>query len=152
MKITLYLSDPSMRKIRIRTTGESWKLKDLVADHPHHSQVKAALSQRDSESPAVFCRATEQSYLRSVITPKLFAYYRADSMTNSRTIRNFSDFLSQLPIISLHEKPADMRALWPKMAAHERPSPKVWMVAYLAAFAISEKLSLTTLDSYFTAF
>ncbi len=122
------------------------------ANHSHHSEAKAALSQHNSERPAVFCRATEQSYLRLVTTPKLIAYYRADGMTNSRAVKNLGDFLSQPRIIAHQDEPPETRDLWLKLAACDTPSPKVWMDAYLAAFAICAKLSFTTLDSDFTAF
>ncbi len=122
------------------------------ANHSHHVNAKAALGHHTTERPAVFCRATEQSYLRLVTTPKLIAYYRADGMTNSRAVKNLSDFLSQPRIISHTDEPTGMRDLWLKIAAYDTPSPKVWMDAYLAAFAISANLSFTTLDSDFTAF
>lgn len=122
------------------------------ANHPHHSNAKAALGHHAAEQPAVFCRATEQSYLRLITTPKLIAYYRADGMTNSRAVKNLSDFLCQPRIVSRMEQPSGLRDLWLKFASCETPSPKVWMDAYLAAFAISAKLSFTTLDSDFTAF
>ncbi len=122
------------------------------ANHPHHSQAKAALGQRAPELPAVFCRATEQSYLRLITTPKLIAHYRADGMTNSRAVKNLTDFLGQPRIVSRPDEPTGARDLWLKLAAGETASPKVWMDAYLAAFAISAKLTFTTLDSDFTAF
>lgn len=73
-------------------------------------------------------------------------------MTNSRAVKNLSDFLDQPRIISHQNEPTGMRDLWLKIAAYETPSPKVWMDAYLAAFAISVKLTFTTLDRDFTAF
>lgn len=121
------------------------------ANHPHHSESKAALVHHTPERPAVFCRATEQSYLRLITTPKLIAHYRADGMTNSRAVKNLNDFLSQPRNVFLDE-PTGTRELWLKFAARDTPSPKVWMDAYLAAFAISSNLTFTTLDSDFTTF
>jgi len=121
------------------------------ANHPHHSEAKAALGHHTAERPAVFCRATEQSYLRLITTPKLIAHYRADGMTNSRAVKNLNDFLSQPRIVFLDE-PTGTRDLWLKFATSDTPSPKIWMDAYLAAFAISAKLTFTTLDSDFTTF
>lgn len=121
------------------------------ANHPHHSKAKAALGHHTPERPAVFSRATEQNYLRLITTPKLIAHYRADGMTNSRAVKNLADFLGQPRIASLDE-PSGTRDLWLKFVASDTPSPKIWMDAYLAAFAISIQLSFTTLDSDFTTF
>ncbi len=121
------------------------------ANHPHHCRAKAALRYHLPERPAVFCRATQQSYLRLITTPKLIAHYRADGMTNSRAIKNLTDFLGQPRIVFLDDT-TGTRDLWLKFAACDTPSPKVWMDAYLAAFAISANLTFTTLDGDFTAF
>ncbi len=121
------------------------------ANHPHHSEAKAALSQHTPERPAVFCRATEQSYLRLITTPKLIAHYRADGMTNSRAVKNLGDFLGQPRIVFLDES-SGTRELWLKLAARDTPSPKLWMDSYLAAYAISAQLTFKTLDSDFTTY
>ncbi|MES2923843.1 MAG: TA system VapC family ribonuclease toxin [Verrucomicrobiota bacterium] len=122
------------------------------ANHPHHSKAKAALGLCSPDQPAVFCRATEQSYLRLITTPKLIAHYRADGMTNSRAVKNLADFLGQPRIVSWPDEPSGTRDLWLKFAFGDTPSPKVWMDAYLAAFAISAKLTFTTLDADFVAY
>ena len=42
--------------------------------------------------------------------------------------------------------------LWHRLAARDTASPKVWMDAYLAAFAMNARLRLVTLDQDFKAF
>ena len=48
-------------------------------------------------------------------------------------------------------EPPGTRELWLELAGRETASPKVWMDAYLAAFAICCDLTLVTLDRDFAA-
>jgi len=43
-------------------------------------------------------------------------------------------------------------ALWPRVATRSTASPKVWMHAYLAAFAIAAGMTMVTLDEDFSAY
>jgi predicted nucleic acid-binding protein len=43
-------------------------------------------------------------------------------------------------------------ALWHRLAKRDTASPKVWMDAYLAAFAISSGLCFVTLDDDFKTY
>ena len=47
---------------------------------------------------------------------------------------------------------ADFQALWLRLARLPSASPKVWMDAYLAAFAIRHDIELVTLDLDFRNF
>ena len=95
--------------------------------------------------PAVFCRATQQSFLGLASTPTLLKAYGADGMTNR-------DALQALPQVCVREEAPGVFALWRGLAVAETASPKVWMDAYLAAFAITGGLRLITLDGDFRRF
>ena len=45
-----------------------------------------------------------------------------------------------------------LSGLWPSLAGRATASPKVWMDAYLAAFAIKGDLTLVTLDRDFCSY
>ncbi len=47
---------------------------------------------------------------------------------------------------------SDVEKVWRKLSARETVSPKVWMDAYLAAFAIAGGFRLVTFDRAFLAF
>jgi predicted nucleic acid-binding protein len=49
-------------------------------------------------------------------------------------------------------EPSGARDLWLKLAVGNRPSPNVWMDAYLAAFAIMIDAELVTFDRGFVKF
>jgi predicted nucleic acid-binding protein len=50
------------------------------------------------------------------------------------------------------DEPPGTVALWHRLAARDTASPKVWMDAYLAAFAITGRLDFVTLDRDFQAY
>jgi len=62
------------------------------------------------------------------------------------------DNLQALPQVAWRDEPAGIFGLWRTLAALDSASPKVWMDAYLAAFAIAGALRLVTLDKDFKNF
>jgi predicted nucleic acid-binding protein len=62
------------------------------------------------------------------------------------------DALLALPQVVERDEPPGTAATWRQLAALDTASPKVWMDAYLAAFAICGGLRLVTLDSDFSRF
>lgn len=49
-------------------------------------------------------------------------------------------------------EPSGLNAVWKKLAARRTASPKLWMDAYLASFAISSGAQIVTTDKAFTQF
>ncbi len=54
--------------------------------------------------------------------------------------------------ISWVEEPRGLESHWKKLAMHSKASPKLWMDAYLAAFAIAGGHQLVTTDKGFKQF
>lgn len=54
----------------------------IFPTHPFHSQSRKALLAATTATPAVFCRSTQQSFLRLTSTPALIKAYGADGLTN----------------------------------------------------------------------
>ena len=50
------------------------------------------------------------------------------------------------------DEPPGLMPLWRRLAQRDTASPKLWMDAYLAAFAIASGVGLTTLDRDFKQF
>lgn len=119
--------------------------------HPHHVFALKTFGGASEENPASFCRATQQSFLRLATTPALLREYRADGFTNRDAV-DLNTTLIQLPNVQILPEPPDLEILWHQFAAHPTASPKVWMDAYLAAFAIGHKIELVTFDSDFKRF
>ena len=102
-------------------------------------------------NPPLFCRATQQSFLRSASTPTLLKAYGAEGMTDRDALVAL-DALQALPQVCTREEAPGVFALWRGLAVAETASPKVWMDAYLVAFAITGGLRLITLDGDFRRF
>ena len=116
--------------------------------HPLHLRALAALEAATETSRAIFCRTTQNSFLRLATTPKLLRQYHAEKTTNRDALTALGSLLSR-PVVKEMDEPAGTAALWQRMAALDSASPKVWMDAYLAAFAIAGGWSLVTLDKDF---
>lgn len=119
--------------------------------HPHHALAKKVFAAATSERPAFFCRATQHSFLRLATTPVLLTAYGAEGFTNLDAIRVITA-LKKLPHIRMLPEPPKLEPLWHRLAGLETASPKVWMDAYLAAFAILRKAEFVTLDRDFRNF
>ncbi len=123
----------------------------IFTTHPFHQQARAALQNATPAAPAFFCRFTQQSFLRLASTPALLKAYGAEGLTNRDALVALEALLA-LPKVCEREEPPGTVALWHRLAARETASPKVWMDAYLAAFAMSSGLRLVTLDSDFKTY
>lgn len=119
--------------------------------HPFHSQALAALQAATIDEPAVFCRLTQASFLRLLSTPSLLRLYDATHMTNRKARAELLALLARPEIVEMNEPPGTAD-LWHRLAARDVASPKVWMDAYLAAFALCGGLRLVTLDGDFKAY
>lgn len=123
----------------------------VFTTHPFHALAQQQLQQASTAKPAVFCRATQQSFLRLASTPALLKVYGATNFTNRDALVAL-DALQALPQVRVQDEPSGVFALWRSMAAVPSASPKVWMDAYLAAFAVGGALHMVTLDGDFKNF
>ena len=121
------------------------------SSHPHHTTARRFFATATPRRPACFCRATQQSFLRLATTPTLLQAYAADGFTNLDAVR-LIDTLTRLPTIRMLPEPPDIESLWHRLAGLNTASPKVWMDAYLAAFAIRHQADFITLDRDFLNF
>jgi toxin-antitoxin system PIN domain toxin len=119
--------------------------------HPAHHTAQAVLLQATPAAPALFCRATQQSFLRLVSTPAICTAYQSASVTNQEALAALGAFQA-LPQVDLVDEPIGMEALWWRLAGLAVAAPKRWMDAYLAAFAISSSTRIVTLDQDFRQF
>lgn len=118
------------------------------ASHPHHALARAVFEAADSEHPIAFCRATQNSFLRLLTTPTLQAIYGCPAVTNAQAWAKSCELLGLPQVVWLAE-PVALESAWERCACVATVSPKVWMDAYLAAFAIAGDLELVTFDRDF---
>ena len=123
----------------------------IFPTHPFHEQAQTALHDATPAAPAVFCRSTQQSVLRLASTPALLKTYGADGLTNRDALVAL-DALLALAQVCEREEPPGTVVLWHRLAGRDTASPKVWMDAYLAAFAMGGALRMVTLDHDFKTY
>jgi uncharacterized protein len=119
--------------------------------HPFHDLAQEALAGATSAQPAVMCRSTQQSFLRLASTPTLLKVYGAESCTNRDALVAMEGLLA-LPQVVLRSEPEGVFELWRQFASRDAASPKLWMDAYLAAFAVAGGTNMVTLDHDFKSF
>ena len=104
-----------------------------------------ALPARDQ---VVFNRATQTSFLRLLTQPIAPDYVPA---SQSGAWKLYETLLEDDRIHWIRE-PSGIDVLWRSLSENPRPSPKLWMDSYLAAFAIAEGCRLMTFDRGFKQF
>lgn len=119
--------------------------------HGSHAAAVQAIDEATSEFPACFCRATEQSILKLLSTAAIQTTYESPLITNEDAIRLLNEWQSG-PNVTFVEEPSGTRELWLRLADRNTASPKLWMDAYLAAFAISGEFRFVTNDKAFRQF
>ncbi|MEO7099639.1 MAG: TA system VapC family ribonuclease toxin [Luteolibacter sp.] len=119
--------------------------------HGSHAAAVDLIDETTAECPACFCRSTEQSIVRLLSTVPIQTMYESPVITNEGAIRLLNEWQSE-PNVTFIDEPVGTRDLWLRLANRNTASPKLWMDAYLAAFAISGKLRFVTNDKAFRQF
>ena len=119
--------------------------------HVHHEVARDWLDGVDETGSVLFCRATQQSFLRLVTTSALMAPHGIAPLTNEDAWAAYEALLAD-PRLSLRDEPKGLDPLWRRFASRPAPSPKLWMDAYLAAFALAGGYGLVTTDRGFRQF
>lgn len=121
-----------------------------LSKHEFHSAARTWLAERGPHE-AHFCRSTQQSFLRLLTTRAVLAPYRIPPLSN-KAAWSVYDGLRADERISWVEEPSGLEASWKKFSGGSNPSPKLWMDAYLAAFAMAGGHQLVTTDKAFKQF
>jgi predicted nucleic acid-binding protein len=78
--------------------------------------------------------------------------YGNPPLTNQQAWLAYEELLGDDRIVIQAEEPAGLEQRWKRLAARDASSPKLWMDAYLAAFALSGGFRLVTTDAGFRQF
>ena len=120
-----------------------------LPEHVHHRAVQAWLGM--DEHPLFFCRASQQSFLRLLTTAAVIAPYKLPPLSNRQAQLRMRALLES-DRIHLASEPPHIEGDWERFADSPFASPKLWMDAYLAAFAIAGGYRLVTTDRAFKQF
>jgi uncharacterized protein len=122
-----------------------------LSRHAFHGMARAWLADRKPREAALFCRSTQQSFLRLLTTRAVLTPYGIPPLSNKAAWSAYEGFLAD-ERISWVEEPPGLESHWKKLGGHSKASPKLWMDAYLAAFAIAGGYQLVTTDKGFKQF
>ncbi len=120
-------------------------LSAAFAAHPAHGAARRVLHEASAQEPALWCRATQQSFLRLASTPAITAAYSVAKATNADAWVALEAFLA-LPQVDVIDEPPELDRHWRQLGAIEQTAPKRWMDAYLASFAMAAGVLLVSLD------
>ncbi len=116
-----------------------------VGQHAHHRRAAewfAGLAEADT---ALFCRSTRISFLRLLTQAVAPGFV---PLTNSEAW-GVLDRLLEDDATGFAPEPEGLDPVWRRLSEGGAPSPKTWMDAYLAAFAIVGGMRLVSLDHGF---
>lgn len=122
-----------------------------LSKHSFHIVVRKWLDSVSQRKSVAFCRATQQSFLRLLTTKAVLSPYGIPPLNNKSAWSVYEGFFNDKRI-SLLDEPKGLEAQWKQLAHVSKASPKLWMDAYLAAFAITGRYQIVTTDLAFRQF
>jgi uncharacterized protein len=122
-----------------------------LSKHEFHAAAQVWLEQQTPPETVAFCRSTQQSFLRLLTTSAVLAPYGIPPLSNKAAWSVYEGLLAD-ERIAWAEEPRALDSHWKKWAARTKASPKLWMDAYLAAFALAGRYQLITTDKAFKQF
>lgn len=120
--------------------------------HVHHNVVRHWLESIVEPSSVHFCRATQHSLLRLLTMTSVMAPYGIPPLTNQQAWNAFDALLTDERIALQVREPVGVEVSWKRFANRNSVSPKLWMDAYLAAFALAGGYQMVTIDAAFAQF
>ena len=123
-----------------------------LSEHVHHSAARDWLETVDEPESVLLCRATQQAVLRLLTNPSVLGLYGLPPLTNRQAWSIYEALLADDRIAYRADEPAGLEPLWKEFALRGTASPKLWMDAYLAAFARAGGYRMVTTDRAFRQF
>jgi toxin-antitoxin system PIN domain toxin len=123
-----------------------------LSKHALHTATREWLETVEEPASIFFCRATQQSFLRLLTNASVLGPYGNPPLTNRKAWSAYEAFLADDRIAFRADEPVGLESSWKDFAVRGTASPKLWMDAYLAAFALAGRYSMVTTDAAFRQF
>ena len=123
-----------------------------LSGHAHHGVARDWFEGVEAASSVFFCRATQQTFLRLLTNAAVLAPYGNPPLTNVHAWEAYDALLADDRIAFRTEEPTGVEAQWKRFAPRNTASPKLWMDAYLAAYALTCGYRMVTTDAAFKQF
>lgn len=124
----------------------------VLSDHVHHRAANDWLETTHEPQSVLFCRATQLSLFRLLTTSAILAPYGNSALSNAAAWQLYQTLMTDDRVALSAVEPAGLESTWLHYASRATASPKLWMDAYLAAYASSSGYTLVTTDSGFRQF
>ena len=118
-----------------------------VADHEHHQRARRYWYEESADQLA-FCRVTALGFLRLSTNASAMG---GQPLTVQQAWQAYQAF-RRLPEVLLADEPEGCEAWLEHWALGNRPSPRQWTDAYLAAFAKTGGMRIVSFDGDFNRF
>lgn len=86
--------------------------------------------------------------MRLLTTSAVLSAYGNPALSNVQAWSSYYSLIAD-ERVAFVEEPPGTEAIWERLSSRHTPSPKLWMDAYLAAFAIAGGHQLVTTDAGF---
>jgi toxin-antitoxin system PIN domain toxin len=123
-----------------------------LSEHPHGAAARRWFDQMTVPGSVLFCRVTQQGYLRLLTNAAVLAAYGNPPLTNREAWIAYEALLADERVMFQADEPPGIEAGWRELAVRDTASPKLWMDAYLAAFSIAAGYRMVTTDAAFNQF
>jgi toxin-antitoxin system PIN domain toxin len=123
-----------------------------LSGHGHHAATRRWLDSVQEPASILFCRTTQQSFLRLLTNAAVLAPYGNPPLSNGEAWAAYEALLTDDRILLREKEPENIEKHWQAFAVRNTASPKLWMDAYLAAFALADGCRMVTTDSAFRQF
>ncbi|MEI8283187.1 MAG: TA system VapC family ribonuclease toxin [Armatimonadota bacterium] len=119
--------------------------------HLDHDKAQDFFDVNSEPNSLLFCRATQQSFLRLITTASILRAYNESPLSNALAWQ-FYENIESLPNVGFAQESVELNSVWRSFSSLNTTSPKVWMDSYLAAFAIAHDHTLVSFDKDFAQY
>ena len=123
-----------------------------LSGHAHAAAARRWFDQMAVPGSVLFCRVTQQAYLRLLTNAAVLAPYGNPPLSNREAWAAYEALLADDRVMLRADEPPGIEARWRELTLRDTASPKLWMDAYLAAFSISAGYRMVTTDAAFGQF
>ena len=123
----------------------------VIPTHLHHAVAEPWFDALETPDQALFCQPTQQGVLRLLSTESVMRAYGQPVSTNDEAWA-LLDLVMADSRVGVAAESNGLLTLWRRFSSPPSASPKLWMDAYLAAFAVSGGYTFVTIDRAFRQF
>ena len=123
-----------------------------LSGHAHHTVAREWFDGMEAASSVAFCRATQQTFLRLLTNAAVLGPYGNPPLTNRQAWEAYAALVADDRVTFRLDEPSGLEARWKRYARRDTASPKLWMDAYLAAYALTSGCRMVTTDKAFKQF